>query len=759
MPQDDAHYVNRSLAGDRDAYGELVRRYQHAVFALALSRVRHFADAEDIAQEALVAAYEDLGSLRDPQRFGPWLRTSVANLCRNWRRRGQRAADSAAAWGRQMDGRQVDPPDGAVEAADLRTRVLAAIARLPAAQRQAVALFYIDGLSSQQIGSFLGVSPNTVDQRLHRAREQLKEEMIDMVEQVLKSSQPPEFPEKVLEEIAQRARAALARQDRRAAVEHYDAALERLEALEEGDARWRWQADLLYERSRAAYFLERDEGDGEARIEAVEAAVEFERKLGDRGRYAARLMDLALDYTNARRYNDALARLREAESLFGELGQTDRQAWTVFWIGRLLIPWRPGGDETPDAGHGRALSHFRRSFDLFDGNIDPLGRAQAVAAVSLLETLGPDATDPAIHNFAATALCLEYAHGQIRLQAQPGFSHSKRRAPGQALELMNKPPDWLHLPVERGASWTSPAFAYGTETLSATSRVVRLDAVAETPAGVFHDCLELLTRLERTGHDPNESYRRLNQRNSGVRTALFAPGVGILRLNVEHGDGTSSHAQLTACTVPEGAEGYLPLVPGAAWDYAVTNSTSDLTVRDHYRVVDRRGSAAYLAQHAFAEGEVRPVAASTGRAPRQSDTRRWSDGVQALVGCAGKEAARLRHDAIGTEDLLLGILASGADDAIGLLQRHGINLPALQEAVRACAGPRRRRPPGDAPLSPRATHVLASAEDETDGAVQPVHVLLALLRDRDGVAGEVLTEAGLDYEVARAAVIATPDVS
>ena len=75
MPLEDAHYVHHCLAGDQDAYGQLGRRYEHAVFALALSRVRRFADAEDIAQEALVAAFQDLPSLQNPALFAPWLRS------------------------------------------------------------------------------------------------------------------------------------------------------------------------------------------------------------------------------------------------------------------------------------------------------------------------------------------------------------------------------------------------------------------------------------------------------------------------------------------------------------------------------------------------------------------------------------------------------------------------------------------------------------------------------------------------------------
>ena len=188
--RDDADLVRLSLEGDQSAYG------------LALSYVHSFADAEDVAQEAFISAYENLCSLRDPSRFGPWLKSAVVNLCRNWRRRRALLDRSSEEMKREI-GEQVGvAPDRLCEAADLQARVLGAIARLSEKNGQAITLYYIDGLSTREIGDFLGVSTGAVDQRLHRGREQLKEEMIDMVEEVLRDSQPHAFPEKVLSEIA-----------------------------------------------------------------------------------------------------------------------------------------------------------------------------------------------------------------------------------------------------------------------------------------------------------------------------------------------------------------------------------------------------------------------------------------------------------------------------------------------------------------------------------------------------------------------------
>ena len=146
MSPKDAELVKRCLRGDRDAFGLLIRRYQDAVYGLALSYTRDFAEAEDLAQEAFVSAYLELGTLRDPSKFGSWLKSMVVHLCQNWRRShsGKMVPIDEVQEKMLSD---VPRPDELQEAKDLRARVLDAIGRLSERNREAVTLYYIDGLS------------------------------------------------------------------------------------------------------------------------------------------------------------------------------------------------------------------------------------------------------------------------------------------------------------------------------------------------------------------------------------------------------------------------------------------------------------------------------------------------------------------------------------------------------------------------------------------------------------------------------------
>ena len=80
----DEQLVSQTLAGDRDAFGVLVHKYQDMVFAYAFQKVRNEADAQDVTQEVFLRAYRNLYALRHPHRFRSWLYTIMSNECNRW---------------------------------------------------------------------------------------------------------------------------------------------------------------------------------------------------------------------------------------------------------------------------------------------------------------------------------------------------------------------------------------------------------------------------------------------------------------------------------------------------------------------------------------------------------------------------------------------------------------------------------------------------------------------------------------------------
>jgi uncharacterized protein len=158
--------VAAAAAGDPAAFALLVERSRARVEAVVL-RLLPRDEAEDVTQEALLRAYLAMSTLRDPDRFLGWLCGIAVNLAKMRLRR--LALQRRVAVG-------ADEPVGYHDRELLR-EVRDAVDLLPAGQRDAVLMHYVDDLSCEEIARLLGTTPGAVRVRLHRAREQLRREL------------------------------------------------------------------------------------------------------------------------------------------------------------------------------------------------------------------------------------------------------------------------------------------------------------------------------------------------------------------------------------------------------------------------------------------------------------------------------------------------------------------------------------------------------------------------------------------------------
>ena len=184
MKQDEPELVRRVLTGDKSAFDLLIDQYGRLALKIARRMLHDPFDAEDVTQEAVLQAFLGLGSLKEPDRFGPWLFAIVINLCK-MRLRARRDWHPADEWqgGRVPENfRLADlqpSPESMYEATELHEIVLAAVRTLPSDQQQTVRMYYLDGLSLREVGILAGVSAGAVKVRLHRARTRLRLELIE----------------------------------------------------------------------------------------------------------------------------------------------------------------------------------------------------------------------------------------------------------------------------------------------------------------------------------------------------------------------------------------------------------------------------------------------------------------------------------------------------------------------------------------------------------------------------------------------------
>jgi RNA polymerase sigma factor (sigma-70 family) len=180
----DSELVALARSGNKDAFSQLIERYQQMVRRIALGMVAHEEIARELAQEALLQAYLSLDHLRDISRFKSWLYGIVLNVCRSYIRDQKINPYSLEAI---MGGMYLDmlyypspviDPEEIVEQRELHTIVLQAVQELSPKDRAATLLFYYERLSMREIAAILGVSITAVKGRLHRAREQLREHLL-----------------------------------------------------------------------------------------------------------------------------------------------------------------------------------------------------------------------------------------------------------------------------------------------------------------------------------------------------------------------------------------------------------------------------------------------------------------------------------------------------------------------------------------------------------------------------------------------------
>ena len=166
----DADLVMLARSGDADAFRVLVSRYRAMAMSVALRLSGDRQVAEDLVQEATLAAFVSLGRLRDPDRFRSWFYGTVLNVTRAWRRRQAGRPVPLDDW----DAVRLiaDPVDEAAQR-ELRWIVTDALRRLPGTSRTVLVLFCYDGLTVREIAAKLGVTVAAVKSRLHKGRSQL----------------------------------------------------------------------------------------------------------------------------------------------------------------------------------------------------------------------------------------------------------------------------------------------------------------------------------------------------------------------------------------------------------------------------------------------------------------------------------------------------------------------------------------------------------------------------------------------------------
>ncbi len=189
---DDGRLVELGVKGDREAFGQLVARYQSPVCAMAYSACGNITQSEDLAQETFIVAWRKLGDLKEPGKFKAWLFGIARNLINNAFRRQVRNPLAAA---EILDEGMATPvtvsnPAGQAISKEEEEILWRSIENIPETYREPLVLFYREHQSIESVAATLEISEEAARQRLSRGRKLLQEQVIAFVEGALARTNP-----------------------------------------------------------------------------------------------------------------------------------------------------------------------------------------------------------------------------------------------------------------------------------------------------------------------------------------------------------------------------------------------------------------------------------------------------------------------------------------------------------------------------------------------------------------------------------------
>lgn len=188
----DFELVNQTRAGNGDAFGEIVARYQSLICSLAYSATGSVAQSEDLAQETFVAAWKQLPVLREPEKLRWWLCRISRNLTNDiLRQQGREPSHNAESLEKVHETPAVDPlPSDHASDRDEEAILWRSIERIPESYREPLVLYYREQKSIGKVAAALDLTEDAVKQRLSRGRKLLHQQVLSLVEGVLERTRP-----------------------------------------------------------------------------------------------------------------------------------------------------------------------------------------------------------------------------------------------------------------------------------------------------------------------------------------------------------------------------------------------------------------------------------------------------------------------------------------------------------------------------------------------------------------------------------------
>ena len=526
MKNDDAELIQRVLESDDTAFSVLVRKYQKSVHALAWRKIGDFHIAEDITQDTFLKAYQRLSTLKEPQSFASWLYVITANQCKAWLRKNQRwtrslEEASSAQLEKATYSEYIIAENERMTTETQREVVKKLLAKLQESDRTVITLYYLGGMTYEEISEFLGVSEAAIRNRLYRARRRLKKEE-PMIREALGNFQiTPNLTENIMREVS------------------------RLKPITPSGSKplvpWAIAASTV-----AVVFLML--GIGTQYLSRFQKPYSFDAT----SEMTVEIVEAPV-VLNLESKPDVRTRLGNANALNSSNGLNQRPDPLEYMAKVTAAPV----DETAEI---TIADEAEREITLVVNTTAEDGGHLAEGTFNLMST-----------NEALTSGTYFTSGRSGGLDPSPRY---------MLFSFVNHNDiDLFRFPLSVGNTWTEIG-RLGPWYIRAETNLESYEQV-EVSAGFFPECLRHKTVFTDVETDSQLKSALAN----GTRYLWFAKGVGIVKMRFEHTNDTVTEAELLEYEVPADATAYFPLQIGNAWTYKWQNDYQDAAVIEKCYVV------------------------------------------------------------------------------------------------------------------------------------------------------------------------------
>lgn len=531
--------VTLTLSGDQDAYEMLVARYERSVLATARRITHDEYLAEDASQEAFVSAWIKLDCLREPARFGAWVRRIAKNCAVNIVTRLREYVSYDVLENAVHAGNCDIAEENEDERGEYIDLLRESVGKLPARVREIITLHYFDGLSVADIATRLGLAVGTVKWQLHDGRERIRKDLGVMENRIDKT-----LVERVMLEV-EKLKLWNLRRDKTNFPTAYEKTLKAVEELPECREKDHAMADVLL---RGFWWVP-----GQKNDELLARMKEYALK----GHNDEVMVSVCFHEYRKLHGNARIEYIRDVQIPFlkeHSFVQSEGAQW--FWLANTYF--RRGQAKEGFEALDQVLSVLSPK-DPYYANALSARRVEQ----TYLDLLSKGVSENRVH-FSATAERYRIIDGELRFFGQPGYGR------GGMYGIFTTPNHVLYNATHCDYRLFIPGGHVGDSITDDCSNTLTFVAVGETvvtPCGTFQNCELWRT----TAQDREETLTWYCEGVGIVKQKTITPGKTEVRL-------------LKSYTVV-GGEGRLPCAVGNVWEYTSDNDPSILSIRSRMEIV------------------------------------------------------------------------------------------------------------------------------------------------------------------------------